>query len=165
MATTYDPIATQTLGSAAVSVTFSSIPSTYTDIVLVMTGTTNNPTDPVLTFNNDSGTNYSSTTLGGNGSAANSARYTSRSNMVIDYNSSFRPTPIAGPYIINIMNYANTSVYKTALCRANNASYGTDSVVGLWRSTSAINRIDILTGSSNTFDVGCTFTIYGIRAA
>jgi hypothetical protein len=38
MAITYEPIATTTLGTAAASVTFSSISGAYTDLVLVCNG-------------------------------------------------------------------------------------------------------------------------------
>ena len=161
---TYVALQTQVLSSSASSITFSSIPQTYTDLVLVMNGTTDNPTDPVIQFNGDSASHYSSTTLGGNGSSASSGRYTSRANMVVDYQSSWRSTPIA-IYELNIMNYSNTTTYKTVLSRANNAGYGTDAVVGLWAQTSAITSITILTGSSNNFNAGSTFTLYGIANA
>jgi hypothetical protein len=67
--------------------------------------------------------------------------------------------------ITHIMNYANTNMFKTVLGRANNAgTNGTEMSTSLWRSTSAINRLDIgLTGS--TFVAGSTFALYGILAA
>jgi len=67
MASTYTPIATQTLGSATGTVTFTSISGSYTDLVLVITGNTNNPTNPVLQFNGDTTTNYSHTYISGTG--------------------------------------------------------------------------------------------------
>jgi hypothetical protein len=76
---TYEAIATQTLGSAAASVTFSSIPSTYTDLVLVCNfETSSNAIAGVyIQFNGDTSTNYSSTNLIGNGSTAESSRQNS----------------------------------------------------------------------------------------
>jgi hypothetical protein len=77
MATTYEPIATNTLSSAVASVTFSSISSAYTDLVLVVNGTSASAGDFSLQVGNgsiDTGTNYSMTALYGNGSTATSAR-------------------------------------------------------------------------------------------
>ena len=76
---TYDAIATQTLSSAAASVTFSSIAGTYTDLVLVTSirkSTTG--VSAYLRANNDSGTNYSTTYLYGSGTSAISTRDTNR---------------------------------------------------------------------------------------
>jgi hypothetical protein len=72
---TYEAIATQTLGSAAASVTFSSIPGTYTDLVVVIAGTLTTGSDNVsFQLNGDSGANYSVTVLTGDGSTASSGR-------------------------------------------------------------------------------------------
>jgi len=61
MPATYEPIATTTLGSAAATITFSSIPATYTDLVIVFAGTATANLNPLMSFNSDSGTNYSTT--------------------------------------------------------------------------------------------------------
>jgi hypothetical protein len=60
------------------------------------------------------------------------------------------------------MNYSNSTTYKTILGRSNAATSGTSAAVGLWRSTSAINSIEIGTVS---FTAGSTFSLYGIAAA
>jgi hypothetical protein len=161
---TYTPIATTTLGSTTTSYTFTSIPSTYTDLILIITGNANAGTNPVIQFNSDTGSNYSTTYLTGNGSAASSSRQTSATSILPDYNGYMTSTSNA-IIISQIMNYSNTTTYKTVLNRGNAAATGTDATVGLWRNTSAINSITILTGSSNTFSVGNTFTLYGIAAA
>jgi len=160
MASTYTPIATTTLGSAAASYTFSSIPATYTDLVLIAsTGSSFSSSADAyqLTFNGAT-TSFSVTRLYGNGSSANSDRYT---------------TPYAGwistalgADTIHIMNYANTTVYKTAITRS--SSEGTYSIAGatavLWQSTTAINSVKI-SGTSGNLLSGSTFTLYGIKAA
>lgn len=162
MAATYEPISTTTLGSANATVTFTSIPSTYTDLILIISGsyTSGNP-DGKLTFNNDTGTNYSQTFMEGDGSATSSGRYNNQAQIYID--------AIGGGtgqmnYIYSIMNYANTTTYKTAIGKYSNAAVGLDAIVGMWRSTSAINRIDI-NASSSTFTSGSKFTLYGVKAA
>lgn len=153
---TYTPIATQTLGSAASTVTFSSIPSTYTDLVLVMTGYLTGAGAVYCQFNGDTASNYSSTFLQGQasaGSGIDTACY------IFGYLSSGSQNT----GISHIMNYANTTIYKTYVARANDTNT-VNANVGLWRSTAAINSIALKT-SANNFVVGSTFTLYGIAAA
>ena len=166
MAATYEPIATTTLGSAASSITFSSISSAYTDLrlVIVPTSSTGNM-NGWLRFNSDTGTNYSITDLTGNGSAAASGRATSQTKFDFHYNTgSIGTTPTL--FEIDIFSYAG-STYKTLLCKNSNDRNGSGSVaaiVGLWRSTSAINAVSF-TANGDTFAVGTTATLYGIKAA
>jgi hypothetical protein len=62
------------------------------------------------------------------------------------------------------MNYANTTTFKTHISRSNNSSNFVMATVGLWRSTAAITSITLLTNTADTFSVGSTFTLYGIKA-
>jgi len=164
---TYEAIATQTLGSAAATVTFSSIPGTYTDLVLVINlGTTANGNDLYVNIGNgsvDTGSNYSYTVVAGNGSSALSARQSSQTKLNLNYATN-TSSAISGNLILNFMNYSNTTTNKTILTRANNSNYGVDAFAGLWRSTSAIN-IMTLTAGTSTFLSGSTFSLYGIAAA
>jgi len=161
---TYFPIATNTLGSATSSVTFSSISGSYTDLSIVInSGSTASGQDIRCRFNSDTGSNYSFTYLTGNGSAASSNRATSQTFMPLDYNG-YLSGSIATTTIINCMNYSNSTTYKTILGRFSTTAFGTDAAVGLWRSTSAITSIEFLT-SASTFLAGSTFTLYGIAAA
>ena len=162
MAKTYEPIATSTLGSAAATVTFSSIPATYTDLVLVAQVTANGGNDDMkLNFNGDTNAYLSATYLYGNGTSGLSARRTSVVDVELDW------TGIGtgrGQTVIQIMNYANTSTYKTALARTDFADKGANAAVVLWRSTAAINAIKVLLPGQQ-FNAGSTFTLYGIKAA
>jgi hypothetical protein len=163
IAQTYVPIATTTLGSNTASYTFSSIPSTYTDLVLIATGTATALVNFSLRFNGDSSTNYSRTMLYGNGSSAASYQVT---NYALIPLGDFDTSQIAS-HIVNIQNYSNTTTYKTVLGRWNNNA-GTYASLGatasLWRSTSAINSITALP-DGGVFKTGSTFTLYGIAAA
>lgn len=162
---TYVPIATTTLSTAAASYTFSSIPSTYKDLVLVVNATTSSPDDCYIQFNGDTTSNYSDTWLQGNGTAATSNRDTSAT--AIKLNSPNGGVLGTNPVttLVNINNYANTTTFKTVLIRANNTSYGTNATAGLWRATpAAINAIKIFTSTYN-FGTGSTFTLYGIAGA
>jgi len=163
MPSTYEPLATQTLGSTASQITFSSIPATYTDLVVVVNASlTTGSANMNLNFNNDTSALYSATWVGGNGTSALSSRNTGNTLMVTTYYGTLQTT--IGTFILNVMNYANTTTNKTLLARMNNTIDGTSATAGLYRSTSAINRIDLITGSS-TFTAGSTFTLYGIKAA
>ena len=162
---TYTPIGTQTLGSSTATVTFSSILQIYTDLILIMQSATTPSADDIgMRFNNDSGNNYSSTAVSGNGSSAYSDRSSSTSSMQIDYRA-YDSTTLSRMSVINIQNYANATTYKTALLRNSNANVGVEATVGLWRSTSAITRIDLLGIGGNSFATGSTFTLYGIASA
>lgn len=163
MATTYEPIATTTLGSAAASYTFSSIPGTYTDLVLV--AITKNSVVTVngifVRYNGDTASNYSTTFLYGNGSAAVSSRASSQTQAQMGWDGSTDFTPT----IISVQNYANATTYKTALSRSNEPSSRVAAWVSLWRSTSAITSITVTAESPANFAIGSTFTLYGIKAA
>jgi hypothetical protein len=83
--------------------------------------------------------------------------------MFLDSNGSVNTT-VFNLSITHFMNYSNTTTYKTALVRGNNASSGVDAIVNNWRNTAAITNIDVIANSS-TFTSGSTFTLYGIKAA
>lgn len=163
MPATYEPIATVTASGVASFLVMSSIPSTYTDLVLVGVFPKSASASARLTINSDTGTNYSQTTLYGDGTSAVSAR---ESSVGYFFFSDFLTASTSNPNmsITHFMNYSNTTTYKTWLDRSGVASIGTSAQVGMWRSTAAINRIDVNT-STGTFSAGTTFTLYGIKAA
>jgi hypothetical protein len=166
MPSTYTPIATQTLGSTSSGVTFSSIPSTYTDLILVATALFSAQQSYRVQFNSDTGSNYSNTLLEGNGSSAASYR-SSGFTYFWTMNSLTGDTVAPSPNIFNFMNYSNTTTNKTILVKENasGGTYsGTGAVVGLWRSTAAINTIFIYPGGG-TFNASSTFTLYGVKSA
>jgi hypothetical protein len=168
MATTYEPIATQTLGSAAATVTFSSISGSYTDLVIVSNLGIASNQYPFIRFNSDSGNNYSTTDLYGNGTSALSSRaYITQAQIWISLDVP-ASTGIETNFIVNLQNYSNSTTYKTALSRFNATAYGTTATVGLWRNTAAITSITIGgfgSGSAWNLASGSTFTLYGIKAA
>jgi hypothetical protein len=157
---TYTPIATTTLGSAVSSYTFSSIPSTYTDLIVIFAGTIASSEGAyTLQFNSDTGSNYSTTFLYGDGSAASSGRVSNQTTIYAG-----RATTTQGNGIAHIQNYSNATTYKTVISRGNNSSL-TIAYVGLWRSTAAINSIKIANETGSNLSSGSTFTLYGIAAA
>ena len=160
---TYSLIASNTLGSAQANVTFSSIPGTFTDLVLV-TNLRCSPSGanyPVLELNSDTGNNYSQTFLTANGTTAASTRYLNTVGYLINSATAIS-TNFVFNNIVHFMDYANTTTNKSVITRAN--SDGAVEVgVLLWRNTAAINTINIKT-SANNWAIGSTFKLYGIQA-
>lgn len=166
MPATYEPIATTTLGSAASSITFSSIPNTYTDLRLVFVAKNVTINDDIqFRFNSDSGTNYSWTTLSGNGTTAASSRSTNNTRLYATSEGNLS-TAQFGLATMDIFSYAG-STNKTCLITGNydeNGSGWLERNVGLWRNTAAITAIEIFSTPTN-FAIGTIATLYGIKAA
>lgn len=167
---TYALIEARTLTTSTASVTFSSIPGTYTDLVLVtslrnVAGTSGDQSLD-LEVNGDTATNYSFTQLYGNGTLASSNRVSSTT----DYSSAGRVADggtASGTFSVNITNlldYSNATTYKTFISRQNTAGNYVVISAGLWRSTSAITSIKLTDNSGSNFASGSTFKLYGIQA-
>lgn len=166
MASTYEPIATAT-STGQNSFTFSSIPSTYTDLVVIV-GSVKLTTDTdsiALYFNNDTASNYSYCYITDRPTGPATGRGANVSGSVNWINSYASSSTVPGQYIINIFDYKNTTTYKTALTRITNTNQGTELFINCWRSTSAINRIDLKVQGTDNFLTGTTVTLYGILAA
>jgi hypothetical protein len=168
MAQTYEPIQTTTLGTATNIVTFSSIPQTYTDLILITNFATSVLNeDAYVQFNSDTGNNYSRTHVRGNGASALSSRAANQPFIPIDIDSSGTTLNTGIQTATHFMNYSNATTNKTVICRSgtNGGSFtGTTLLLGLWRNTNAITRIDIKATGGN-FVVGSTFTFYGVKSA
>lgn len=161
MPSTYSPIATTTLSSAASTITFSSIPNTYTDLRLTIVATSS-ASNIYINFNSDTGSNYSVTRIDGDGSAASSVAQSNLSEARLYGLNSSTPTF----YTMDIFSYAG-STNKTFLAESNGDLNGSGFVrryVELWRNTAAINTI-LLTASGGTFSTNTTATLYGIKSA
>lgn len=155
---TYSTIATTTLGGSQTTVTFSSIPSTYTDLILVINAASSGNYYAYTYFNSDTGANYSRTEMYGSGTTVASGRF---SNLIpISLDSALGSTINR----VEIMNYSNTTTNKNVLWRLAGGGI-TLNGVGTWRSNSAINRIDVTGFGTTAFIAGSTFTLYGIAAA
>ena len=160
---TYEPIATNTLSTAAASITFSSIAATYTDLRLIFSAPAAAASYYIyLELNGDTGANYSRTMLFGNGTTPTSSTSSADNFALVGYQSATVPTF----QDINIFSYAG-SKYKTLLTSSSQDQNGSGSVyriVGLWQNTAAITSIAIKPQTS-TFATGTIATLYGIKAA
>ena len=152
---TMTPIATQTL-TAAASITFSSIPQNYTDLILVINGQSANGSAA-----------YIATTFNGDGSGLYSTTRLLSSNRYSGQNFSLGGTMWGsqGTVTHQIQNYANTTIFKTFLTRDNNAANRVGATVSLYRSTNAITSVGLACPDGGGFASGSTFTLYGIKAA
>ena len=170
MPSTYTKIASTTLGSAAASVTLSSIPSTYTDLVLICNPalTANQPL--YMRPNSNTSTIYSTTWMLGNGSTATTSRYNQAAlggaGILIDNygGTTGFPSDFSGLAKYEIMNYSNTTTHKTILIRAGTATNWTVASINLFASTTAISSLYLYPYTGN-FAAGSTFNLYGITAA
>lgn len=164
MTTTYIPLATTTLASATNTVTFSSISSSYTDLVLVINyQASGGAVYAQYRLNGDSGSNYRRNVISGNGSTAGNYNSGSESYMYAA-NTIYAGSGQWATLISNFNNYSNTTTNKTAIHRFSEATIGTEATISSWNSTAAINSITINTNGNN-FGIGSTFSLYGIASA
>lgn len=165
---TYEKIQTATLTSDQNDIEFTTIPGTYTDLVIVFTGnstTTGSATNGMrCRLNGDTGSNYSATTLSGNGSSATSARYSSSTFFEGEIGQTSNTSPSIN--IFQIMNYSNTTTFKTILIRTTIPSAVVQAHTALYRSTLAITSVTLSRDfGTNQLKSGSTATLYGIKAA
>lgn len=165
MPSTYTPIASTTIsGSSTSSITFNSF-SGYTDLRMVFDGqsVSGNPVI-ALRLNGSAGAYYSRTFMGGNGTSAFSSRDSNVSLLA-----TIRLKQSQTNVTWDIMNYSNTTTFKTILSQGSDASTERIQQVFLFRgttgsSTAAITSLEVLVDSS-AFAAGSTLTLYGIQAA
>lgn len=163
MAATYEPLATSTLSGLGTGFDLTSISSAYTDLRLVFKGTFSASDRVAFNFNNDSGSNYSLTKMWGDGTSAQSGRSGNTNYWFIGATGNTAQQFIT----LDLMSYGSSS-YKTGIVTYSSDNNGSGEVmqlVGLWRSTSAINRITISNLNGSWFNSGCTVTLFGIKAA
>ena len=164
---TYTPIETQVLNSTTSTITLGSggtIPQTYTDLVLICNAKGDDVNGTIqMRFNGDTGNNYSNIRVYGYTSGVGSDNGTNITWMQLEDPGGF----FTSQFVVcraNIMNYSNTTTFKTVLNRGDETYNVAMNYVNNWNSTSAITSITLYGGSSN-FVAGSSFTLYGIKAA
>lgn len=160
---TYESIKTYTFASAGSGFSWTSIPNTYTDLVIVgyLKNTTGNNYEAYITYNGDSGANYSYTFVQNYNGSLQAGQ-----NVTINQTRQFKTGSSSfSAHQQNIFNYANTNVYKTSMGRSGNDDFNNVILgVGYWKNTAAINRIDLAMESGANFAIGSRLDLYGIRA-
>lgn len=163
MANDYVPLATITLTSAQTQVTFASIPATYRDLVVVVAWRNSGTASASrLQLNSDGGSNYTNVSLVGNSTAV-AAGVESGTSMRV-FGSSLGPTTSQQSGFIYIMDYSATNKHKTALVRHSDAFGDVHAISGRWASTAAVNTVRVFDVLGQTYQVGATFSLYGIRS-
>jgi len=171
---TYEAITSVTApGGAATQLVMSSIPATYTDLVLVINGGNSiSGATWAIQLNSDTGSNYAWRMIEGSGTTATSSRSSTTgltvASMYFTYETGVGASEVTA--IANFQNYANTDKYKTVVMRENTATApnypGVSVSVGIWRNTAAITSITIMIpGGATNIASGTTFNLFGIKAA
>jgi len=170
----YESIATSTLSTATASITFSSIPATYTHLQIRCIGRTNGSGTSQnlnMTINNDQNTSYSLHQLSGDGTTASAyGENVNRTNcvQVVHITGSSSGASIFGAGIIDILDYTNTNKYRTVKTLRGQEQNGSDQSIGintyLYTSTTAISRLDFSAGSGNLVQY-TQIALYGIKGA
>jgi len=170
MANTYTLIASNTLGASAASVTFSAIPATYTDLVLRISARSDNAnlySTFKITYNADTGTNYSETRLYVQDTGTiSSATQGSRSNNTARYETGASATSNTfSSFELFLPNYAGTAnkpISHFGVSENNSTDAGISTYATLYRGSSAISSIELGNFLGN-FVSGSSFFLYGIK--
>jgi hypothetical protein len=157
---TYELIDSTVLGSASASVTFSSIPAAYRDLVLVWEakGSGGNAGFDIK-FNSDAGSNYNQVDM----SSLSGGISGSQSNVTDISLIANASTSEAFLGAMQLLDYSATDKHKSGLIRDGRAGSSTNATAIRYASTSAITAIQISTGFNN-YASGSSFYLYGIAA-
>lgn len=150
---TYDLIASTTLAASAPEVVFGSIPNTFRDLVLVSSISVTGAGNATISFNNDTGANYSRVYMLGTGSSATSGSDTFRQFTQVT-------AGLRTSNITQIMDYSATDKHKTFLTRDNNTTDGVVAYAFRWANTAAITSITL----NASFAAGASFALYGVSS-
>lgn len=168
----FESIATVTVGAGGSStITFSSIPSTYKHLQIRYIGRSDAATGTLnlqMTHNGDTGSNYAWHRIFGNGTTAGAGGSSTQAlEIIAQVPGSTIGASMFGAGVIDILDYANTSKYKTSRTLGgyeDNSGSGAAIQLfsGLWQSTSAITSI-ALTLNTGNFIQYSTFALYGVK--
>ena len=165
MPQTYEAIQTQTISGSPSLININSIPSTYTDLVLVCWGWgTTGGGSLTVRGNGNGNVLYNTTYLYSDGSSNTPGQTGDTATGTFMGRVQLNSTDMGGCYI-HIPGYANTTTFKTMV----GTNFASAPIAwlscGTWRSTAAISSLTIGIESSSTFATGFTMTLYGIKAA
>jgi hypothetical protein len=161
MANTFEIIDKVTVGSGgAASITFSSIPSTYTDLLLMISARATN-TSMLITLNS-SGTGFTVKAIEGDGASAYSFNQTRFSGNTSPSGSTANTFNNVQMYFPNYTSSNYKSYSIDSVSENNGTTAYTDLIAGLWSDTSAITSLT-LSAQSGTFSEYSSFYLYGIK--
>lgn len=172
----YDSIATATVSNGTTTtITFSSIPATYTHLQLryiIRTDRSDDYADAIgMRFNSDTGSNYyrhrlETENTGGVVAGANSGTDAQYHFMGA---SALCTSGVFASGVVDIIDYANTSKYKTTKSLSGTLNSASQNWMGfessVWLSTAAINTIALKVNYGTYYAIGSTIALYGIKGA
>jgi hypothetical protein len=155
---TYTALATITIAVTDTEIVFASIPATYRDLVLVVSGqSTAANANMQARFNSDAGSNYSWVFMGGDGSSTFSGTGSGTSG---DWGNFPNAQSVS---VFQIMDYSATDKHKTTLVRSNTTATYAIAYANRWANTAAITSISLtVSGVANMFAAGTTLSLFGI---
>jgi len=154
---TYTALATVTLGASASSVTFSSIPATYRDLILVFAGTVSTAQGLKVQFNADATDgNYSRVYMYGDGSSAVSESFSNSRALEVGTSQTTAT--------LQVMDYSATDKHKTQLSRGGPADSLVLAQASRWANTAAITSLGIVADGGTTISTGTVISLYGVIA-
>lgn len=162
MAATYTLIASTTVGTATTDVIFSSIPNTYTDLLLKASFRTNGASDSILITLNTSTSNFSNTILEGTGTTVVSST-NSTSGRYSGYSLNTTTNTFANfeLYIPSYTASQNKPFSISTATEANATAAYFDAIAGLWSNTNAITEVKLSMAAN--FAINSSFFLYGIK--
>ena len=167
------PLQVITVGAAgASSITFTNIPATYSHLqircIARHSGSGSGGDNIYMQFNNDTGTNYKSHFLYGNGSSASAGVGGSNDvNFAARIPTNAASSSIFGAGVIDILDYANTNKYKTSRVLSGHDQNGSGEIFffsGLWLNTNAITSIKLYSSGVNQIQYS-QFALYAVKGA
>ena len=168
----YESIATAVGTGSSGTISFTSIPSTYTHLQLrsiargTQSGASTNMTLRVGNGSIDSGSNYTYHRLFGNGSSATADGLGSQTSGLCGITGTGAGSNVYYTSVIDFIDYDNTNKFKT-IRSLNGYDNNGDGVVFLesflWRSTSAITNIELTLGGGQNITTASQFALYGIK--
>lgn len=164
MATTFDNIYSYTVPSNTSSVSLSSIPNTYDNLVIVCMLKATSTIPYYFRWNNDTGNNYVNSWWYRWNASIDAEGYFTQNYHRLGYNTVGQSTEFS-PVTIYINGYADTSFYKSVRTFSG-APYAVNESVQMgaheWQSTSAINRLTLLGNPGDLIAAGSSIDIYGV---
>ena len=161
----------QTLASAG-SITFSSIPQTFTHLQIrfsVRSTIASTTAAGFIRFNGDSGSNYPYHSLSGNGSTAASSGTTATTvGYLGDFPGATSTANVFDSCITDILDYNNTNKNKTIRTISGFDANGSGQVFltsSVWLSTAAITSILLVSGGGANWVAGTRADLYGITTS
>jgi hypothetical protein len=160
---TYDLISTYTAPSAQDTISFTSIPSTYKDLILIcVVKPVNNGAAYLGIRFNDSTTGYYQGQVYYTGSVA--GVYAGADSQIEVIGNQFQALR---SFVVKteIFSYANTSIFKPSITSGHTIDNTNRTIAMNWESTAAINKITIKTNSAASINTGSVFSLYGLASA